>query len=499
MIDQHHTRRAFLAGLSATMAAPAVAAPVVSVRPPARPRDLGRQSVVEVEQLFNAANLSGVLAYAVADARTGVLLEMRSHLRGMPPASTAKAITAQYALNHLGPGHRFRTRLVSTGPIRNGQLQGDLVLFAGGDPTLTTEALGDMAAGLKAAGVAAIGGRFLVVRGDMPFTSSIDPGQPDHVGYNPAVAGLSLNFNRVHFEWKRASEGYSTTLEARTQRFQPSVQTSSMEIIARQSPIYEYRQVDGIDRWSVAQRALGNEGSRWLPVRNPLAYAADVFRTLARTEGVGLPRYQIVRTLPASAAQITLYEHVSNDLQSILQDMLKFSTNLTAEMVGQSATLARGARPANLAGSAYEMSEWLRQYSKARRPAFIDHSGLGESSDITAHDMVAGLNSVGAYSKLRQLMKPWYFRTDDGGIDRNNPVIMSAKTGTLNYVSALAGYILPPDGRALSFAIFTADEETRASIPRENRERPPGARSWARRSRSLQDKLLKRWTSVLTG
>jgi D-alanyl-D-alanine carboxypeptidase/D-alanyl-D-alanine-endopeptidase (penicillin-binding protein 4) len=80
---------------------------------------------------------------------------------------------------------------------------------------LDTDDLADMAAALVAQGVRQIGGRFLVSGGGLPSVTTIDPSQPIHVGYSPAVSGLVLNYNRVHFEWKRTAGGYHITMDAR--------------------------------------------------------------------------------------------------------------------------------------------------------------------------------------------------------------------------------------------------------------------------------------------
>jgi D-alanyl-D-alanine carboxypeptidase/D-alanyl-D-alanine-endopeptidase (penicillin-binding protein 4) len=71
-----------------------------------------------------------------------------------------------------------------------------------------------------------------------------------------------------------------------------------------------------------------------------------------------------------------------------------------------------------------------------------------------------------------------------------------AKTGTLNFVSGLAGHILPPagGGRELIFAIFLADLDRRAGLSRAEREDPPGGDAWARRARRLQGQLVRRWS-----
>jgi D-alanyl-D-alanine carboxypeptidase/D-alanyl-D-alanine-endopeptidase (penicillin-binding protein 4) len=78
-------------------------------------------------------------------------------------------------------------------------------------------------------------------------------------------------------------------------------------------------------------------------------------------------------------------------------------------------------------------------------------------------------------------------RLDPPDIDIN------AKTGTLNFVSSLAGFCDLPDGTELAFAIFSADTERRANIPKAERERPRGASSWNGRAKNLQQALLQRW------
>ena len=100
---------------------------------------------------------------------------------------------------------------------------------------------------------------------------------------------------------------------------------------------------------------------------------------------------------------------------------------------------------------------------------------------------------------LRDMMKPVTMIDAQGRAVKNHPVKIRAKTGTLNFVSGLAGYVKLPDGQDMAFAIFAADEKTRSGIPRELRDGPPGAKSWARRARSLQKKLIRRWASVYSG
>jgi D-alanyl-D-alanine carboxypeptidase/D-alanyl-D-alanine-endopeptidase (penicillin-binding protein 4) len=110
--------------------------------------------------------------------------------------------------------------------------------------------------------------------------------------------------------------------------------------------------------------------------------------------------------------------------------------------------------------------------------------------------MVKALVKAGAGSELHGLMK------EIPALDHNGDRIeglahqVRAKTGTLNFVSSLAGYVTTRGGRPLAFAIFTGDLDRRAKIARADRERPTGARAWSRRSRGLQHQLITRWAEL---
>ncbi|WP_248633641.1 D-alanyl-D-alanine carboxypeptidase/D-alanyl-D-alanine endopeptidase, partial [Cereibacter changlensis] len=414
------------------------------------------------------ARLGGSIGFVVADANTGEVLEQSDGALPLPPASVAKAVTALYALEALGPEYRYATQILGTGPVVGGVVQGDLVLAGSGDPTLSTDALGDLAARLRAAGVTGISGRYIAHAGALPAVTAIDAEQPDHVGYNPAISGLNLNYNRVYFEWRRAGSDYQVTMDARAERFVPKVSMARMQVVSRDLPVYTYAAAQGSDNWTVASTALGKGGSRWLPVRHPEAYAAEVFQTLAKAQGIALPAAQLVRVRPEGAV-LASWESVP--LRLILQDMLKFSTNLTAEVVGLTASGA---------GSLEESAKAMNLWAAARfgiAPAFHDHSGLGGGSRISAADMVTALvraQSTLTGAELRALLREVGLRDAKGREQRNAAVRVQAKTGTLNFVSGLAGHARAGEGRDMVFAIFCADPERRDRLTLAEREQPPG-------------------------
>ncbi|EPX86720.1 D-alanyl-D-alanine carboxypeptidase/D-alanyl-D-alanine endopeptidase [Salipiger mucosus] len=489
------SRRGFLsatgaAALTSLAGAAHAEPPTASLRPVARGEDVRKRLQASAEELIARARLNGPTGFAVLDVGTGETLEAHEPRLGLPPASVAKALTASYALDHLGPEHRFTTRLIATGGITDGVVAGDLVLVGGGDPTLDTDGLAEMAKAMGAAGITSVEGRFLVCGTHLTRSRSIDPAQPAHVGYNPAVSGLNLNFNRVHFEWRRGGDGYDVTMDARSGALRPAVRMASMGVVSRKGPVYTYDDVDGRDEWTVARGALGQGGARWLPVRKPELYAGEVFQVLAGAERVTLRAPELIDTPPEGE---TVASRESAPLREILRDMLKWSTNLTAEVVGLSATRVRLGRPVALQESAAEMNAWARETLGLENVALIDHSGLGDRSRIAAVDMARALVAVRGRLELKPLLKEISVKDDARRAISDHPATVRAKTGTLNFVSGLAGFIDMADGTEMAFAIFSGDLDRRAALTRAQRERPDGARAWNARAKILQQALIRRW------
>ncbi|WP_417700761.1 D-alanyl-D-alanine carboxypeptidase/D-alanyl-D-alanine-endopeptidase [Pseudophaeobacter sp.] len=494
------SRRFFLSSAAAALVVPAASgalanAPTTSLRPQARAGGALLQGgtggpSVSLKTLLAQSGLSGRVACAVAEVGSGKVLESEGSQDGQPPASVAKALTALYALETFGAQHRFTTRLLADGPVLGGVLKGDLILAGGGDPMLNTDHLAQMARALKNAGIREVRGGFKVWDGALPQVHSIDSEQPDHVGYSPAVSGIALNFNRVHFEWKRASKGWAVTMDARTAKYRPEVSMARMKVANRALPVYTYADRNGADSWTVASQALGKGGSRWLPVRRPADYAADVFRTMARAHGIKLEAAKSVQNLPEATL---LAQHHSPQLDQMLKGMLKYSNNLMAEMIGMAATAKRGKRPRGLKDSANEMSHWVEARYGVSGVRLVDHSGLGDASRVTPSALLKVLVAAYKGGRLKPLLKEFPMRDSNGRVIKSHPIKVAAKTGTLNFVSGLGGFLTTPGGTVLAFAIFAADTQARARISRAERERPKGARRWNKQAKRLQQQLIERW------
>ncbi len=437
------------------------------------------------ESLLEDSGLASMTGFALVDVATGQVVEGFQQDKLLPPASVTKLFTALYALDVLGPDFVFETRLVATGPVSNGRLQGDLVLVGSGDPHLDTDQLADMVKTLRDQGIKVIDGRFLVVGTALPPLHEIDIGQPDFVGYNPSISGTNLNFNRVYFEWKHGTKGLDLSLQARADGHSPDVRSVHIKAVDRQGPVFAYASNQAEDYWTVAAPALAQPGGRWLPVRNPEAYVAEVFRAVAAQYGLDIPVGEIAGRAPGGTI---IASHRSIPLTKLVRSMLLFSTNLTAEVLGLTATQALGVRVRSLKESGATMSEWARRHLALQRGVFINHSGLSDKCLVSAEEMAKALAVSGAYGALKGLMKVT-------GVEGSRAVIQ-AKTGTLNFCKALAGYIDSPSGRRLAFAIFSTNLTKRADFYGDEDERPAGSKTFSGKARQLELAMLKRWVEV---
>jgi D-alanyl-D-alanine carboxypeptidase/D-alanyl-D-alanine-endopeptidase (penicillin-binding protein 4) len=172
--------------------------------------------------------------------------------------------------------------------------------------------------------------------------------------------------------------------------------------------------------------------------------------------------------------------------------MLRFSTNLSAEVLG---LMASGERRA-LADSAAKMNTWARTRLGLANAMFADHSGLSDRTRVAPVSFArAMVNAEQAFPEFASLLKPIKSRQFNGNLDKTGRAQIAAKTGTLNFVSALGGFQMSA-GRKIAFAIFVQDFNKRAKVDHATNDRPRGASDWAKRARRLHHGLLYRWAQI---
>jgi D-alanyl-D-alanine carboxypeptidase/D-alanyl-D-alanine-endopeptidase (penicillin-binding protein 4) len=153
-------------------------------------------------------------------------------------ASLTKVATSLAALHAWGPWYQFMTLLTATGPIRNGVLQGDLVVQGGGDPFFVSEDAAELRQALRELGIRRVTGKLVVV-GDfyMNFTTS------------PALAGKllkqALQSGGIQTVVVKDKRGTSRTLRIAQASGPPVMIAGPVQVVevplARQTPLIRHR------------------------------------------------------------------------------------------------------------------------------------------------------------------------------------------------------------------------------------------------------------------
>jgi D-alanyl-D-alanine carboxypeptidase/D-alanyl-D-alanine-endopeptidase (penicillin-binding protein 4) len=405
------------------------------------------------------------------------------------PASVAKLATVYPAQQILGADYRFQTRLYRSGNA--------LYLKGGGDPVLTNIALRDLARQIQS--LKPDGGAWKGFFYDATATSAVpevSDGQPVQATYNAGVDALSLDFNRIQVNWSRDAAG-KLVFQARAVADGLNVPADWVQFLPAQAAPppganFLYAGDAAGERWLYAPdlpETLPEEGAIFLPVKQPARNTARVFRELAKRNGVALPEPQ-AGAVPVGATLVATVE--SPPLAEVMTGLLKFSNNMTAELIGLATSAKLTGRRLDPRASSAALGDWLKQHlSYVDWTGFklVNHSGLSSESRASPRQIAAVLMAMAREPVLAGM--PNRIMGDDPRAEA------AAKSGTMDFACGLAGFLTAKSGRRLAFAIFVLDRDKRAaldaSFDRRILQPTPGARNWLGRAHALENTLLKSW------
>jgi D-alanyl-D-alanine carboxypeptidase/D-alanyl-D-alanine-endopeptidase (penicillin-binding protein 4) len=420
------------------------------------------------DRVFRQARLGA----EVVDVESGTRVFGHEADRPMVPASTMKVVTAAVALRQLGPAYRFTTGVYADGPIdATGTLQGNLYIQGRGDPTLVVERLWKLVLDLKLEGVTK-------VSGDLVFDATFfddDPVMPGWTkeadikagtSYFATSSALSLNHNTVTFVVAPAAEvGQPARIVVETPAtghvtFESTVLTTAPG--SRHRLLFEREATaTGVNfriEGTVPSDAPVERERR--SVLDPTAHFIAVFRDLAAAHGITVGGK--VRRAPVPGGAKLLFEARSAPLTTILMDMNKYSNNFIAEQVLKAIAAEATGKPGTVAAGLEQIATYLDSLGvKATDLRLVNGSGLSRDARLTpaalnkvmvdmarnpklAHEFSATLALAGWDGTM------WSRLSEDPGRVRG-------KTGTLDGVHCLTGYVDAADGRTYAFTFLVND------------------------------------------
>jgi D-alanyl-D-alanine carboxypeptidase/D-alanyl-D-alanine-endopeptidase (penicillin-binding protein 4) len=418
-------------------------------------------------------------ALVVSVTRGDTLLSLNAERR-FTPASNAKLFTTAAALHYLGSDYRFLTVLFADGSVARGTLDGDLVLFGTGDPTfgLDTAQLAPFADSVVLAGIRRIQGDII---GDASFLGAelTGPGwSPDNFdeAYSAPASGLGASENRIRLV-VTPGRARGTPATARMVPESDYYQLASTVITGppgRASRIEVSKGRAGGVLAVSGNIAPGETWSTWVVVDEPAVFAAGLLRRMLERRGVAVTG--ITRAIADSAgtrARLMLERSRANagafagaiavrrsaPLAEIVSLINHRSHNLSAELVLRSVGRVRGGE-GSFARGAHLVAQYLVSTLgiTADNVRVTDGSGLSVLDETTPRALVQLL--VRARRGRRPEGPPFYNSIPVLGTGAGRRLSgtaaagrIRAKTGTLNGVSALAGYIRTADDEELAFSL----------------------------------------------
>ena len=434
------------------------------------------------------------VGYLLIDLESGqVLAELNPDLP-LIPASTAKLATAVAALDVLGPEHRFRTELLTSGEVENGVLHGDLILRGGGDPLLDLADLLGLAVRLQNAGIREVDGRFLIDDTALPRFTEIEASQPPEAPYNASIGALSVAFNRVHLAWWGGGRIDAAALPP---LYEAHFEAASPALLPPGGVALKSSDERAVV-WRVADRGRRRQMTE-LPVKDPGLHAGYLFRQLAGAQGISLgPPLRGVT--PPQATVLAVHE--SAPLRYLVQDMLLYSNNMMAELIGLAAAQRLGDAWGGLDVAGRLLLGHLARLMPEvdwRGAALGNLSGLDGAARLTPRQLAAIARYGWRHEALAALLPGggWSGTLTRRFTGTGEALRVWAKTGTLNYGSALAGYLFPMTDRPAVFVTMVADTGARdaydALLPYPGPSARASAGAWLDRARGLQDALVESW------
>lgn len=380
--------------------------------------------------------------------------------KAMNPASTMKLLTTFAALDILGPAYTWQTQAFINGPLENGVLKGDLFLQGGGDPKLTHDRFARWLREMRQRGLREIRGDLVLDRHVFALAAS-DAGQFDQEimrPYNVLPDALLLNFNAISVQLlPHAGQAPSLAIEPPLSNLEIVNQLRSDDHAAcgdwregLRAGVFTSDAVDRLVLSGTYPLACGEQN--WnIALADHSRFVLGVFHSLWAELGGNIEDNVREGSVPPDARLFAVSP--SPTLGEIVRDMNKYSNNVMARQLFLTLGLEAGHRPARPEDGAAAIQDWLnRRGLKMPELVLENGAGLSRQERISAASLGRLLQAAWRSAVMPEFMASLPIAGSDGTMKnrvQGQGVVGQAhiKTGTLDGVKSMAGYVLDHRGR----------------------------------------------------
>ena len=411
------------------------------------------------------------VSFVVLDMESGHVIASLNASMARSPASTMKVVTTFASLDVLGPAYTWHTDALTRGSVEGGDLQGDLILKGGGDPYMTLERWWSFVHALRAKGLNSIHGDIVI--DDTAFAlPAEDPaafdGRPNR-SYNVGPDALMVNFQSVEF------------------RMAPNAAKRAIDIVATPDPVnlvidnridfaagrcggaaarvdFEVPSAEW-DRAVFSGRLSGECLERTITrvmLKAP-TYAFGTFVQLWRESGGEFKGSMRIAPAPPDAQPLLSFESLT--LGEVIRLTNKYSNNLMARHLFLTLGADRYGLPATLDKGTRAVADWSRERGLPLSDIEIDNgSGLSRTERISAFDMAETLRAAYRSRWAPEFLASLPLAGVDGTLRSHMretaPGSVRLKTGHLDGVTAVAGYVTGGSGKTYVLVSFINDDRS---------------------------------------
>ncbi|MGI9305555.1 MAG: D-alanyl-D-alanine carboxypeptidase/D-alanyl-D-alanine endopeptidase [Gammaproteobacteria bacterium] len=372
-------------------------------------------------------------------------------------ASAIKVLTTFIALDQLGPAYEWKTEAYLRGELRDGRLRGDLIIKGYGDPFFVTEYIWKFLHDLRARGLKYIDGDLVVDNTHFDIEAAPAHYSKPERAYNALPDALLANFQTIRFQ------------------FLPELASGRVRVVADPAPANlkidnrlklsngrcagQYRRLkmllsNGADTTKVTftgnyPRSCG-EKALYRIVLGPQAQTFGLLRTLWEQGGGTINGGVRAGKAPATAP---FYTFKSRPLADLIRAMNKFSNNVMTRQL----LLTLGAEAYGPPGTEQKgrdaIFSWLRQRGLQFGELTLDNgAGLSRTTRVSARSLARFMSLAHESPLMPHLLASLPLSGNDGTLRRRfvNEELTGRiylKTGTLNNVKTITGYLLSRSGK----------------------------------------------------
>lgn len=389
------------------------------------------------------------------DSRTPILSQNAD--AAMNPASVMKIVTTNAALDLLTPAYRWKTEIYHDGNLKNWVLQGNLVIKGYGDPSFKAQEFWRLLISLRQAGVKRINGDLIIDKTYFADSVGGPAGFDDEKwrAYNAMPSAFLVNGRNTSFKFSANDESVNVM-----QEFELPEVTIVNKLRRTQGACGDWRGRIHYDVQPAQDKAVvtftgaysADCGERFLELSlfDDERYAFFTFKKLWRELGGEFNGALKVQAMPVTA--VKMLEQVSEPLGSIIRDINKWSNNVMARQLLLTIAAEKNGIPATEEKGIGAIQDWLAGNGMKFSELVIENgSGLSRIEQISAEHL--GQLLVRAYNSpvMPEMMSSLPILALDGTIQQRLKDSQSngrahLKTGSINGVSAIAGYVLDANG-----------------------------------------------------